>query len=48
MEPADFYLLALFFYKKNNNYLENIYAVEELSKDATIRYFQMVQKEGIG
>ena len=29
-----------------NDHLENIYAAEELSKEATIRYFRIVQKEG--
>lgn len=29
-----------------NDHLENIYGTEELSKDATIRYFRIVQKEG--
>ena len=29
-----------------NDHLENIYGIEELSKDATIRYFRIVQKEG--
>ena len=29
-----------------NDHLENIYGTEELSKDSTIRYFRIVQKEG--
>lgn len=29
-----------------NNHLESIYGTDELSKDSTIRYFRIVQKEG--